>query len=566
MQRIMVFLFAMVLSAEVVRGAPVIIDPGLNVRQVVTGLSAPTTMAFIGADDFLVLQKNDGRVRRVTAGVLQSAAVLDLDVDGQSERGLLGIALHPDFPVSAFVYLYFTETSSGDGSGNGTANRVYRYSWNGSTLATPGTLIADLPISPGPNHNGGVIAFGPDGKLYIVIGDLNRNGQLQNNATGAPDDSSVILRLNDDGTVPSDNPFFAQGGDLAKYFAYGIRNSFGMAFDPVTGKLWNTENGPTSFDEVNLVEAGFNSGWRKLMGPDSRNANSVADLFAVPGAHYADPEFSWLAPVGVTAIAFPNSQLLAVDYQNSALVGDVNNGNLYRIPLNQARDGFSLSGGLADLVADSVAERESLRVGMGFGGITDLKLDPDGKVYVVSIGDGAVYVIEPGLSLGSATPPDGEIGVAYNASLAVAGGTPPYVATLVKGSLPLGLAVAGTNITGTPSQARLSVFTLKFDDAAGASASRSYRLRILTAVTVATSRLPIGRVGRNFSAAITPRGGKKPYSWSLISGALPAGLAFDPMTGRIAGAPQVAATINLTFRVTDVLGGIAEKEFVLTVK
>ena len=103
MQRIMIFLFAMVFSAEVVRGAPVITDPGLNVRQVVTGLSAPTTMAFIGANDFLVLQKNDGRVRRVTAGVLQSAAVLDLDVDGQSERGLLGIALHPDFPVSPLV-------------------------------------------------------------------------------------------------------------------------------------------------------------------------------------------------------------------------------------------------------------------------------------------------------------------------------------------------------------------------------------------------------------------------------------------------------------------------------
>ena len=566
MQRIMVFLFALILSAEVVWGAPILTDPGLSVRQVVAGLSAPTTMAFIGVNDFLVLQKNDGRVRRVTAGVLQSAAVLDLNVDGQSERGLLGIALHPNFPVTAFVYLYFSETSSDDGSGNGTANRVYRYSWDGSALAAPGTLIADLPISPGPNHDGGVIAFGPDGKLYIVIGDLNRNGQLQNNATGAPDDSSVILRLNDDGTVPGDNPFFAQGGNLAKYFAYGVRNSFGMAFDPVTGKLWNTENGPNNYDEVNLVEAGFNSGWRKLMGPDSRNANSVADLFAVSGAHYADPEFSWLAPVGVTAIAFPNSQLFSADYQNSALVGDVNNGNLYRLPLNQSRDGFFLSGGLADLVADSVAERESLRVGMEFNGITDLKLGPDGKVYVVSIGDGAVYVIEPGLSLGSAMPADGEVGVAYHAGLAVAGGTPPYFATLVKGTLPLGLALAGMNITGTPSQARQSVFTLKFDDAAGASASRSYRLKIVTAVAIATIRLPIGRVGRNFSAALIARGGKKTYSWSLVSGVLPAGLALDAVTGRIAGAPLVAASVNLTFRVTDVLGGAAQKEFVFTVK
>lgn len=559
-------LVAFLFAPAVAWGAPVMSDPAVSVRLLVAGLSTPTTMAFIGPNDFLVLQKNDGKVRRVIGGVLQSGNVLDVNVDGLSERGLLGIAVHPNFLVTPHVYLYFTESSSGDGSDNGLANRIYRYTWSGSALTTPGTLIADLPISPGPNHDGGVIAFGPDGKLYIVIGDLNRNGQLQNNATGAPDDSSVILRLNDDGTVPSDNPFVAQGGNLAKYFAYGIRNSFGMAFDPVTGKLWNTENGPNSYDEVNLVEAGFNSGWRKLMGPDSRNANSVADLFAVPGAHYADPEFSWLAPVGVTAIAFPNSQLFGADYQNSALVGDVNNGNLYRLPLNQSRDGFSLSGGLADLVADSVTERESVRVGKEFSGITDLKLGPDGKVYVVSIGDGAVYVIEPGLSLGSATPPDGEIGVAYNAGLAVAGGTPPYVVTLVKGTLPLGLAVTGTNITGIPSQARQSAFTLKIDDAAGASASGSYRLKIVTAVTLATTRLPNGRVGRSFSAALTPRGGKKPYSWSLVSGVLPAGLAFDPVTGRIAGAPLVAASVNLTFRVTDVLGGTAEKEFVFTVK
>ena len=195
-------------------------------------------MAFIGVDDFLVLQKNDGKVRRVVGSVLQSAAVLDVNVDSQSERGLLGIAVHPNFPSTPYVYLYFTEGSSGDGSNNGVANPVCRFSWNGSVLTTPGTLIADLPITSGPNHDGGVMTFGPDGKLYIVIGDLNRDGRLQNNPGGAaPDDTSVLLRLNDDGTVPSDNPFFAQGGNVAKYFAYGIRNSFGMAFDPVTGKL-----------------------------------------------------------------------------------------------------------------------------------------------------------------------------------------------------------------------------------------------------------------------------------------------------------------------------------------
>ena len=152
-------------------------------------------MAFIGTQDILVLQKGDGRVRRVISGVLQPAAVLDVAVDSDSERGLLGIAVHPNFPTTAFVYLYFTEsTTSGDTSGSAAANRVYRYTWDGAMLTAP-LLILDLPVSPGPNHDGGIILFGPDGKLYVVIGDLNRNGQLQNFAAGAaPDDTSVICK------------------------------------------------------------------------------------------------------------------------------------------------------------------------------------------------------------------------------------------------------------------------------------------------------------------------------------------------------------------------------------
>jgi glucose/arabinose dehydrogenase len=226
-------------------------------------------MAFIGPNDILVLQKNDGRVRRVINGVLQAGQVLDVAVDGNSEHGLLGIALHPNFPSTHLVYLYYTESSTGsDTSGTPPlGNRIYRYTWDGSALVNP-SLVLSLPVTPGPNHNGGVIAFGPDGKLYIVIGDLNRGGQLQNHATGAaPDDTSVILRINDDGTIPTDNPFHAQGGNLAKYFAYGIRNCFGLAFDPLTNKLWMTENGPDVYDEINLVDAGFNSGWKLITAP-----------------------------------------------------------------------------------------------------------------------------------------------------------------------------------------------------------------------------------------------------------------------------------------------------------
>ena len=370
-------------------------DPKLHVREVTSGLSQPTAMAFIGPGDILVLQKGDGQVRRVISGMLQPGHVLDVAVDSASERGLLGIAIHPDFPSTPFVYLYYTQSNTaGDSSGSPLANRVYRYMWNGSALVSP-SLILDLPVTPGPNHNGGTMTFGPDGKLYIVIGDLNRDGQLQNFSTGpSPDNTGVILRVNDDGSAPNDNPFFAQGGNLAKYYAYGVRNSFGLAFDPITGELWDTENGPDSYDEINLVLPGFNSGWEQIMGPDSRDPQGLGNLVFFPGSHYADPKFSWFNTVAPTALAFLNSARLGVEYRNDLFVGDINNGNLYRFRVNASRNGFELtSPGLLDLVADSNAEFQEVLLGTGFGGITDLKVGPDGLLYVLSFGLGKIFVV-----------------------------------------------------------------------------------------------------------------------------------------------------------------------------
>jgi aldose sugar dehydrogenase len=377
--------------------AQTVTDPALQVTEVVGGLSQPTAMAFIGPGDILVLQKSDGRVRRVINGMLQPGQVLDVAVDSASERGLLGLAIHPNFPTSPFVYLYYTESSTGSDTSGSPAplgNRVYRYTWNGSTLVGP-QLILDLPVTPGPNHNGGAMTFGPDDKLYVVIGELNRNGQLQNfSGAAAPDDTGVIFRINDDGSAPSDNPFFDQGGNVAKYFAYGIRNSFGLAFDSVTGKLWDTENGPANYDEINLVEPGFNSGWMRIMGPSSRDAQGTSDLVVFSGSHYADPKFSWFSTVGPTGIIFMNGASLGVDYQNNAFVGDINNGNLYRFRLNPTRDGFVFTNpNLGDLVADNNTELQELILGTGFSGITDLKIGPDGLLYVLSFSLGKIFVI-----------------------------------------------------------------------------------------------------------------------------------------------------------------------------
>ena len=370
-------------------------DPKLHVRELVSGLVEPTALAFIAPGDILVLQKSDGRVRRVINGVLQPGQVLDVAVDSLSERGLVGITLHPQFPATPFVYLYYTQSSTaGDTSGSPLANRVYRYTWNGSALVSP-SLILDLPAMPGPNHNGGTMNFGPDGKLYVVIGELNRDGQLQNFSTGpAPDDTGVIFRVNDDGSTPNDNPFFALGGNLARYYAYGIRNGFGLAFDPLTGELWDTENGPDNYDEINLVLPGFNSGWEQIMGPDSRDPQGVGNLVQFSGSHYADPKFSWLDTVGPTALVFLDSARLGAEYQNDLFVGDIKNGNLYRFRVNAARDGFDFtSPGLSDLVADSNVEFQEVLLGTGFGGITDLKLGPDGLLYVLSFGLGKIFVI-----------------------------------------------------------------------------------------------------------------------------------------------------------------------------
>ena len=161
--------------------APEMLDARLKVRTIVSGLSQPTNMAFLGPNDFLVLEKATGRVQRVTNGAI-AGTVLDLAVNSASERGLLGIALHPQFPVDPSVYLFWSESSTGADS-NSLAevallgNRVDRFVWNGSTLTLAQNIIrlrafqADAGQPLRGNHNGGVIRFGPDEKLYIITGE-----------------------------------------------------------------------------------------------------------------------------------------------------------------------------------------------------------------------------------------------------------------------------------------------------------------------------------------------------------------------------------------------------------
>jgi glucose/arabinose dehydrogenase len=188
--------------------------------------------------------------------------------------------------------------------------------------------------------------------------------------------------------------------NLRRYFAYGIRNSFGMDFEPVTGKLWITENGDKVYDEINIAKPGFNSGWHKVMGPIGRTNMTVEnDLMVLNGAKYEDPIFSWYVPVGVTDIEFLNSSELGDKYKDDIFVGDINNGNLYFFEVNQDRTGLILNDPrLLDLVADPVKEEDnselsSLILGEGFGRITDIETGPDGFLYILTYEDGNIYRI-----------------------------------------------------------------------------------------------------------------------------------------------------------------------------
>jgi glucose/arabinose dehydrogenase len=388
---------------------PRIFDGSLRVEKVIGGLESPTSMAFLDHDDIVILQKDNGRVRLVLNGALQPNPIFNMVVRNDSERGLLGVAIGNINSTTKTVFLYYTEAD-----GDQTKNRIYKYEWDGTGNITGGSLILDLPGQPGPNHNGGKIAIGPDDMLYAVIGDLNRNGMLQNHIDGpAPDDSSVIFRVDHDGKGVGNmlsspgNTLLLAAGNLSKYYAYGIRNSFGFDFDPLTGTLWDVEDGPDDYDEMNVVKPGFNSGWDRIMGPVSRGyieGKSINDLVQFEGSHYADPVFSWRVSQGITDIEILDSTRLGERFAGNIFAADINNGNLYFFTVNSNRTGLDLSGiaGLEDLVADNAEEVNAITFGTGFGGITDIETGPDGYLYILTF-TGNLYRLVPGAAATTTT-------------------------------------------------------------------------------------------------------------------------------------------------------------------
>lgn len=465
-----------------------VLDPNLEATVFLgSGITQPIGIVFLAQNDYLVLEKASGQIKRVINGVVQAPPVLDLAVNSNSERGLLTMALDPDFASNGLAYVRWTESSTGSdtavvGEVPLLGNRLDRYVWNGSAfvfdrnlirlraLQTDNTAVSGHPgtnnANQNGNHNGGPLRIGPDGKLYLFMGDQGRRGWLQNLANGpfttapfnddtfggpAPDDahlSGVILRLNTDGSTPADNPFFAAGAaiggevgaNIQKIYSYGHRNGFGMAFDPQTGALWETENADDAYSELNRVVPGMNGGWIQFAGPISRigdwraienqlfgralqqvrypptraaytPAAAAARLVMLPGAVYVDPQLSWRFESGPSGAAFVQGNALGAEYDGSLWIGSSRGfsqvggtgGSLYRIKLTADRMSVDTSADprLADKVADNLfrtqkfegTESETLIIGRGFGTATDIVQGPDGGLYVVSITDNAIYRI-----------------------------------------------------------------------------------------------------------------------------------------------------------------------------
>ena len=386
---------------------PQLNDEALRVESVIEEeeLLFPTSMVFVDNDTLLVTQKNDGDVISIINGTVKSQPAVSVEVNNEGFKGLLGIAAMEKPSSSShtkFVFLYFTESLGGDE----TRNRVYRYEWNQENqVLVNGTMILDLPAEPESVHNGGKLEADRNGNLYAVIGDLSRDGQLQNVRQGpAADDTSVIIRIIQNGSGTADNPFSKSSNErMQKYYAYGIRNSFGLAIDPISGLLWDTENGPDSYDEMNIVHPGFNSGWNQIMGPISHSSIEQEDLeeelMIFDGSKYADPIFSWKDPVGLTDLEFLNSTALGLEYAYNLFVGDINNGNLYYFELNDSRTGIKLDDNdledLTDQVADDEQQLSEIVFGSGFEeGITDIETGPDGFLYILTF-NGSIYRILP---------------------------------------------------------------------------------------------------------------------------------------------------------------------------
>ncbi len=330
---------------------------------VARGLDRPTAMAFL-PDGRLLVTEQGGKLRIIKQGRLLTIPYLSVRTTDAGERGLLGIAIDPQFSHNHFVYVYYTVP------GSPAHNRVRRYTQSSGqpdiAQTGSGVTILDLdPLSSATNHNGGAIHFGPDGKLYIGVGE-NANGD---NAELLTNRLGKILRINKDGSIPTDNPLLSQTtGRNGSIWAYGLRNPFTFAFDSTTDQLFINDVGQSAWEEVDLGQAGANYGWPTCEGKCPPTKLAVARKLTVdPIYQYAHNGES----AAITGAAFYRAQLYPSIYRGNYFFGDYLQNVIRRREPNGRVTTFNTNA----------------------PGVVDIQVGTNGKLYYASVTEGTVFRI-----------------------------------------------------------------------------------------------------------------------------------------------------------------------------
>jgi glucose/arabinose dehydrogenase len=355
-------------------------SPGFGDDAIVTGLSEPTGIAFLPDGRLLVTEKG-GRLSVLDSGTTTDT-LISIPVCTGSEMGLLGIAVDPAFASNGFVYLYRTKAGpSGCGSSTGRFNQVVRVTVSGGSAGSLTELLSDIRTDGG-NHDGGGLRIGPDGKLYVGVGDTglgdNQGGPGSSTNPYAQDLGSLngkVLRLELDGSPAAGNPFVGQAGKRGEIFAYGFRNPFRFGFDPMTGALWVGDVGDLTIEEIDIVTAGDDYAWPHCEGTKPNGCEQAGDV---------DPILSYphsgSGALGETVIggAFAPAGFGGLD--GDYFFADYSASNVYHAVPNAARDG------LASAPDDFVTSADAP---------VDVIFGPDGALYYVAIGSGEVHRVAP---------------------------------------------------------------------------------------------------------------------------------------------------------------------------
>ncbi len=359
-------------------------QPGYADTRVATGLDAPTAIAFLPDGRVLITEKG-GALKLQGTGAPVTLATIPVCTD--AEMGLLGIAVDPAFASNGFIYLYRTQSSGDCASSSGRSNEVIRLTMapdDTVSLASLTVLLTGFRTDNG-NHDGGVLRVGPDGKLYVGVGDTG-NGDNQ----GCPGSSTnpyaqdlnafegKVLRLNLDGTTPTDNPYFGQAGKLGQIFASGFRNPWRMGFDPVNGNLWVADVGDLAFEEVDIVTSGGNYEWPYCEGLDHPSGcaqpGDTAPIFEYGHGGGCPGDVGTSLGESIIGGSFAGAALSP--FENEYFFADYTGSAVYRLTPNAARTGIT---GPAVSVSTNV------------GNPVDVITGPDGAIYYVAIGFGEVH-------------------------------------------------------------------------------------------------------------------------------------------------------------------------------